>query len=92
MEGQVIKSKPRSRSLPPRGTRNEKPNAKRQYRTDDKLLMSKEARYLSQSDGVIGNLTEKEEFSSKTSRSSKRKSQSRHRRASENSDHINRDV
>ena len=71
MGGRVIKSKPRLR-FPPRGTKNEKPNAKRQYRTDDKLLMSKEARYRSQSDGVLGNLTEKEDFSSRTSRSSKR--------------------
>ncbi|KAK1392622.1 hypothetical protein POM88_011678 [Heracleum sosnowskyi] len=77
----LSKIKPRSRSSPPPGTRNEELYAERIHRNDDKLLLSKEARYQSQSDEVHGNFTKKEDFSSKNSRSSKRKSQSRHRRA-----------
>ncbi|KAK1392623.1 hypothetical protein POM88_011679 [Heracleum sosnowskyi] len=75
--------RPRSRSVPPPpGTRNEILYAEREYRIDDKLLMPKEVRHRSQSEMVHGNFTENEKFSSKTSRSSKRKSQSRRRRAS----------
>ncbi|WOG91223.1 hypothetical protein DCAR_0310471 [Daucus carota subsp. sativus] len=78
--------KPRSRSLPP-GTRSEMLNAER---ADDKLLLSKEERCRRQSDRRHRKLTE-----TATSRSSKRKSQSRHRRASDShasvENHINHD-
>ncbi|KAL8125902.1 hypothetical protein AgCh_013270 [Apium graveolens] len=74
-------SKIKSRSLPLTGTGNENLYAECEYRTDDKLLMSKEAMCQSQSDRVHGDFTN-EASSSKSSRSSKRESQSRHRRAS----------
>ncbi|XP_074379212.1 uncharacterized protein LOC141720607 [Apium graveolens] len=88
------KIKPRLRSLPPPGTRNEEVYAEHEHRTDDKLLMSKQARYRSQSDTVHGNVLEKQDFSSKNSRSGKGKLKSRHRRACNShallESHINR--